>query len=110
MGTDHGQSCESAEPGWDRIWGIPAWLVGGLLPRAAHAVAAAVAVTTNEPAISLELVVAVVGASAKFTGGVAFVTHVMGGSDCNTGMAGICVTVGYNFIFGYNAPKDTLPG
>ena len=58
------------------------------MTRDVHAITAAVGVTASEPAISLELGVAVVGVSAKFTGGVTFVTHVMGGGDHNTGTAG----------------------
>ena len=42
IGTECGQSCESAEPGQDKIWDVPAWLPGVLLTRAVHAFAAAV--------------------------------------------------------------------
>ena len=63
--------------------GCPCSTSWGLLTRAVPAVVAAVVVTTSEPAISLELGVSVTGASAKFTGGVTFVTHVMGGGDHN---------------------------
>ena len=61
------------------------------MTRDVHAITAAVGVTAIEPAISLELGVAVVGVSTKFTGGVAFFTHVIGGSDHNTGTAGVCM-------------------
>ena len=65
------------------------------------------AVTTNEPTILLKLVVAVAGAFATFTGGVAFVTHVMGGSDCNTGTAGICTGDLVNGWCSFAASVDT---
>ena len=89
MGTEHGWSCESAKPSWDRIWVVLAWLVGLLLTRVLTVIAA-VFVTTGEPVISLELGVAFTGVFAKFTGSVTFVTHVMGGGNHNTGTAGMC--------------------
>ena len=78
IGTECGQSCESAEPGQDKIWGVPAQLVGVLLTRVVHAVAAAAVVITDEPAISLEFEVTFASIFTEFTGGVTLVTCVMG--------------------------------
>ena len=64
-------------------------------------------VTTDEPAISLELWVAIVGVSAKFTGGVTLVTWVMGGGDHNSSTAGICTGDLVNGLHSFAASVDT---
>ena len=47
------------------------------------------------------------GVSAKFTGGVTFVTCVMGGSDHNTGTAGMCTGDLVNGWCSFAASVDT---
>ena len=47
------------------------------------------------------------GVSAKFTGGVTFVTHVMGGVNHNTGTAGMCTGDLVNCWCSFAASVDT---
>ena len=89
IGTDHGP-CESAEPSQDGGHGIPVQLVSWMT-GAVHAVAAAVSVVIGVPAILLEGVVMLAISVAKPTGSVTLMACApVGGSDCNTGIAGMC--------------------
>ena len=75
--------------------------------RVVHAVAAAVAVITDEPAISLEFEVTFVSIFAEFTGGVTLVTCVMGVGNHNNGTAGICTSDLVDSVCSFAASVDT---
>ena len=107
IGTEHGRSCESAELGQDKIWGVPAQLVGVLLTRVVHAVAAAVVVITDEPAISLEFKVtfASIACWIHWRCNIGYTCD--GGGNCNTGTAGICTGDLVDGLFSFAASVDT---